>query len=70
MAVWSGTQAFLWLMLAMGVNLAVSPGRVATEEAGEDPLPRRLRHRREGLVSGAGGRRPVLPFRRPPAPAH
>ena len=66
-AVWSGTQAFLWLMLAMGVNLAVSPGRVATEEAAEDPHPRRLRHRREGLVSGAEGRRPVLPFRRPPA---
>ncbi|WP_424973074.1 O-antigen ligase family protein [Dinoroseobacter sp. S76] len=36
-AVWSGTQAFLWILLAMGTNFAVAPS-AATEESPQSEL--------------------------------
>lgn len=48
-AVWSGTQAFLWVLLAMGTSLALSPG-VPSEADEEDPAeaPQALRGSRPG----------------------
>lgn len=64
-AVWSGTQTFLWVLLAMGVNLAQAPAGVQAEAPTVEAPERGLAFRRVGLTRGPGAPRPRLPFRRP-----
>ena len=69
-AVWSGTQAFLWVLLAMGTSLALSPAETPADQE-ESPSPTRAGTRTRlprGAVPGAGAQVAYSRFPKRPGP--